>query len=54
MKYCYIAISVFPDKSMKVSKLFKTRREAAGLAESLNRSEPAADHYVMLVEMEED
>lgn len=54
MKYCYIAISVFPDKSMQVSRLFKTRREAAGFAESLNRSEPEADHYVMQVEMEEE
>ena len=43
----YFTVSVFPDKSMRVSKLYKTMREAAGHAESLNRSEPEADHYVM-------
>lgn len=43
----YFSVSVFPDKHMEVSKLYKTMREAAGHAESLNTSEPEADHYVM-------
>lgn len=50
----YFSVSVYPDKTMRVSRLFKTMREAAGHAESLNRSEPEADHYVMASETDDD
>lgn len=54
MKRYYIAISVFPDKTVYASQLFKTMRKAAEHAEGLNQSEPTADHYAMPVELEED
>ena len=54
MKRYYIAISVFPDKTIQVSQLFKTMRKAAEHAEGLIRSEPEADHYATPVDLEED
>lgn len=53
-RFYYLAITVYPDKSIHASQLYKTMREAAGHAEGLNRSEPKADHYAIAVELEEN